>query len=103
MKSVVTLDAIYVPSDEIVARQIEGEVIIVPLVAGIGDMEDDLYALNETGKTIWERLDGQKRLGDIARELSEEFENPAEEIEKDVTGFVEELLKRRILVESLKK
>jgi len=100
MKSSVTIDAIYVPSDEIVAREIEGEVIIVPLVAGIGDMEDDLYTLNESGKTIWEKLDGKKRLSDIVKELSEEFKASAEEIEKDVIGFVEELLKRGILIET---
>jgi hypothetical protein len=33
----------YQPSDEIVAREIEGELIIVPLTAGIGNLEDELY------------------------------------------------------------
>ena len=46
------LDAVYTPSEDIVAREIEGEIIIVPLVAGIGDMEDELYTLNDTGKAI---------------------------------------------------
>lgn len=100
MNKAVNIDAIYTPSDDVVAREIEGEIIIVPLVVGIGDMEDELYTLNETGKTIWERLDGQKRLTDIVKELSEEFENSAEKIEKDVIGFVEELFKRGMLVES---
>ena len=27
-----------------------GGIIIVPLVAGIGDMEDELFTLNDTGK-----------------------------------------------------
>ena len=31
------------------------------LVAGIGDMEDELFTLNETGKAIRERLDGHRR------------------------------------------
>ena len=44
----------YVPSEDIVAREIEGELIIVPLAAGIGDMEDELFSLNETGREIWE-------------------------------------------------
>ena len=33
-------------------REIEGELIIVPLVAGIGDADDELFTLNETGKAI---------------------------------------------------
>ena len=99
MKLQVNLDYAYVPSRDIVAREIEGELIIVPLVSGIGDMEDELYTLNETGKAVWEKLDGQKRLKDIAKELIVEFEAPEGEIEKDVAGFVQELFKRKMVVE----
>jgi hypothetical protein len=93
------LDAVYAPSEDIVARNIEGELIIVPLIAGIGDLEDELYTLNETGKAIWDRLDGKKKLKDVLGELSEEFDAPAGEIERDLIGLVEELLRRKILVE----
>ena len=57
------MDAVYAPSEDVVAREIEGELIIVPLVAGIGDMEDELYTLNETGRAIWDRLDGKTQPG----------------------------------------
>ena len=80
------------------AREIEGELIIVPLVSGIGDMEDELFTLNETGKAIWDRLDGQKSLKLLVEELSTEFEDSGGEIEKDVIGLVGELLKRRMVV-----
>jgi len=92
------LDAVYAPSEDIVARSIEGELIIVPLVAGIGDLEDELYTLNETGKAVWDRLDGKKKLKEVLAELSAEFDAPAGEIEKDLMGLVEELVRRRILV-----
>jgi len=95
----VKMDGVYAPSEDIVAREIEGELIIVPLVAGIGDMEDELFTLNDTGKAIWRRLDGEKSLKKAIDELSHEFEAPVGEIDKDVIGLVEELLKRRILVE----
>lgn len=93
------MDAVYTPSEDIVARSIEGELIIVPLVAGIGDLEDELYTLNETGKAIWDRLDGKKSLKQVLAELSAEFEAPAGEIEKDLIGLLEELIRRKILVE----
>jgi hypothetical protein len=86
------------PSEDVVARNIEGELIIVPLVAGIGDLEDELFTLNETGKAIWERLDGRKKLMDVLAELSAEFEAPVGEIEKDLVGLVAELVRRKILV-----
>lgn len=97
MKSKVELHALYVPSENIVAREIEGELIIVPLVSGIGDIEDELFTLNETGKAIWYRLDGQKSLKNVVEELIVEFEDPNGEIEKDVIGLLEELLKRKIV------
>jgi hypothetical protein len=92
-------DKVYIPSDDIVAREIEGELIIVPLVAGIGDLEDELFALNETGKAIWDLLDGKRDLGYVTAALAENYEASLSEIEGDVLGLVEELVKRRMLVE----
>ena len=57
MAAIVAINTVYGPSDEIVAREIEGELIIVPLTAGVGDMEEALFTFNETGRAIWERLD----------------------------------------------
>jgi hypothetical protein len=94
----IRLDQVYVPSDDIVARDIEGELIIVPLVAGIGDMEDELFSLNDTGKDIWRRLDGKTTLGGIATALATEYSAQPEEIESDVIGLVGELVRRKMLV-----
>ena len=93
------LQTIYAPSEDVVAREIEGELIIIPLAAGIGDLGDELYTLNETGKVIWAHLDGHKNLAEIVTALSAEYDAPAGEIEQDVFGLVQELLSRRILVE----
>lgn len=95
----VRMDAVYTPSDDIVAREIEGELIIVPLVAGIGDMEDELFTMNETGKAIWDRLDGQTDLGAVVAALAQDYQATPSEIERDVFGLVGELLRRRMLVE----
>ncbi len=89
---------IFMPSDDIVAREIQGEVIIVPLAAGLTDMEDELYTLNETGRAIWKLMDGRRTLQQIIDDLSQEFES--EEIGDDVRDFVGELLKKRILIET---
>jgi len=98
MEKQVTETTICIPSENIVAREIEGDMIIVPLVAGIGDTDDELYSLNETGKAIWKKLDGRKSLEKISEELSEEFSSAAEEIQADVLGFVDEMVRRRILI-----
>ena len=94
----IAADAVYKPSDDVVAREIEGEIIIVPLVAGIGDMEDELFTLNDTGKAIWDKLDGQRSLADVVAELSPEFTAEDGAIERDVLGLVAELVQRKMLV-----
>lgn len=97
MSEIVKKEDIYAPSEEIVARDIEGELIIVPLTSGVGDMEDELFTLNDTGKAIWKKLDGKKSVDEIISELSEDYQAESGEIENDVTGLLEELLKRKIL------
>jgi hypothetical protein len=99
MAKEVVLDSDYVPSEDVVARDIEGELIIVPLASGIGDAEDEIYTLNETGRAIWQKLDGRS-LKEVTKALRDEFEAPAGEIERDVVGLVEELFKRKMVVEA---
>jgi len=92
------LNEVFAPSEDVVARKIEGETIIIPLVAGIGDLEDELYTLNETGQAIWEKLDGGKSIQTIVNELSTEYGAPAEVIQEDVVGIIKELARRRIIL-----
>ncbi len=90
----------YLPSDDIVAREIEGELIIVPLVSGIGDLDDELFTLNDTGRAIWKQLDGTKTLQQVIKTLTDEYDAPAAMIKRDVLGLVEELVRRRMLIEA---
>ena len=92
------LCAVCTPSEDVVAREIEGEVIIVPLVSGIGDADDELYTLSDTGQAIWQELDGRRTLKDVAAVLADEFNAPLAELENDVLGFVTEMTRRGILV-----
>lgn len=98
MTQVPQLQTRYRPSEDVVARQIEGEVLLVPLVAGIGDMEDDIFTMNPSGKAIWERLDGTRSLAEVVDELAAAYQVTPAEMEQDVCGFVGELLKRSMLV-----
>jgi len=92
------LNAVCAGSQDVVVRQIEGEILIVPLVAGIGDSQDELYTLNETGQAIWEKLDGKRTLKAVAALLAAEFKAPLAAVEADVLGFATELTRRGILV-----
>lgn len=94
----IKLETIFDISDNIVAREIEGELIIIPLVSGIGDMDDELFTLNETGKAIWKQINGKTDLEMIVSNLMEDYSANREEIERDVLGLVSELARRRMVV-----
>lgn len=95
----IQMDTVYAPSEDVVAREIAGNPVIVPLAAGIGDLDDEIYTLNETGRAIWEQLDSKKSLRDVAAALAEDYAAPAGEIERGVAGLIAELVRRRMLVE----
>jgi hypothetical protein len=99
MVTQISLDTVCVPSDDVVAREIEGEIVIVPIVAGIGDAEDELYTPNESGQGMWRHLDGTRSLGAVVNALAQEFDAPRVELEADVLGFSGEMVRRGILVE----
>jgi hypothetical protein len=98
----VNLNGTYKPSEEIVAREVQGEFIIIPLTGGVGNLEDELFSLNQTGKAIWDKLNGKKTLKEISAELAKEYASSGAKVEKDVLGITAELLKRKMLVEAKK-
>jgi len=99
MSMKIDLGRVYRPSEDVVVREIEGEIVIVPLVSGIGDLEDELFTLNETGRAIWSRIDGSRPLAAVVRELADEYDAPDGAIQEDVVGLLQELLDRRMIVE----
>jgi len=96
----IRMDMIFSRSSDVVTREIDGALIIVPLTSGVGDMEDDLFSMNETGTEIWNMLDGKKTVQEVVEALVRQYRAEQGELEQDVTGIVEELLKRRMLVEA---
>ncbi|MDO9325108.1 MAG: PqqD family protein [Methanoregula sp.] len=97
MAATIISDSVFQRSEDVVTREIMGELILVPLTSGIGDMEDEIYTFNETGRAIWELLDGRKSVREIARELEALYESPDGEIERDVQGIIAELIRRRMI------
>ena len=98
MKLHITMNDVYGPSSDIVAREIDGEVLIIPLISGMGDIEDELYSLNETGKVIWKLLDGERSVRQIIDQLIAGHDGDPAVIKEDVLGLLQEFGKRKFLV-----
>ncbi|MFA6449191.1 MAG: PqqD family protein [bacterium] len=72
-------------------REIEGEAFIVSSkTAGV-------HLLNSVGTFIWNLLDGERTLSEIADALTEEFEVDAATAKSDTFEFIEEILKTEII------
>ncbi len=91
--------AVFDKSKKVVTREIKGKLIIVPTENGIGDMEDELYTLNETGVKVWNRLDGHRTVEDVVTTLENEYDAAREVITREVAALMEELIKRKMLVQ----
>ncbi len=89
---------VFARSPDLVARSIEGEEILVPIVHS-GDEVDSIYTLNEVGKFIWERIDGERTFKDIIDAVKDEYEGKAGHMERSVETFVRDLLEIRAISE----
>mgnify|MGYP001618168408 CR=1 FL=1 len=92
------LETVYLPSEDMVIREMQGEFVIIPLKYGMADLEDEVFKLSGTAKAMWDKLNARKTLREIAQELNLEYDAPLELIERDLLQLAEELLKRRMLV-----
>jgi hypothetical protein len=86
-------------SDRFVSRSVGGETFVVPVRAGVADLES-IFTMNEVGTAIWTRIDGQKTVDELARGLAAEFDVTEVDAAADVAAFVE-LLASKGLVEEV--
>ncbi|MFH0726894.1 MAG: PqqD family protein [Pseudomonadota bacterium] len=94
----IKLTTCYRVSPDVVAREIEGELVIVPLKSGLGDLDAEMYALSTTGIAVWNKLDGDTPLDDVIKALSAEYGAAYEEVRMDVVELMEELLRKGLAI-----
>ncbi|MBI9089254.1 MAG: PqqD family protein [Desulfobacterium sp.] len=90
----------YCVSGNVIAKEIEGELVIVPMIADVGNLDAEMYSLNSTGLAVWKQLDGKNDLEHVITALSEEFATPYDQIKDDVVEVLEQLLKKELIVEA---
>ena len=102
MQAKAKLDQVYTISEDLVARKVQGEFIIIPLSSGLSKTNEELFTLNHSGQAIWEKIDGKRTLSRIIEKLCREFSVSKLTMTKNVLGLMEELIKRKMVV-ALKK
>jgi hypothetical protein len=76
--------------NDVVQRQVAGEVFLVPIRGHLADLQE-LFVLSETGRSIWERLDGRHSVDDLVAALVAEFEVEEEQAQSDALKFLGQL------------
>jgi Coenzyme PQQ synthesis protein D (PqqD) len=89
----------YVRNRDVVSRQIEGELVIVPIRRGVGDL-NSLYTLNPVGSVLWDFLTEGHTLPEMVQRVCDEFEVTGNQAQSDIQEFLGSLLEEK-LVQSL--
>jgi hypothetical protein len=77
---------------QVAARIIDGEAVIVLPESG------QVNVLNEVGSRIWELIDGTRSVGEITEIIVAEYDVTAEQAERDISDFIQELVDNKMLV-----
>jgi hypothetical protein len=77
--------------NDVVQREVAGEVFLVPIRGHLADLQE-LFVLNETGRWIWEHLDGPCRLDELAMRMIAEFDVDKTTACEDLEEFAQNLV-----------
>ncbi len=86
----------FVRSRDVVCRQIQGELLIVPIRSGVGEL-NSLYTLNPVGVTIWGFLAEAHNIPEMVQRVCDEFEVTAEQARSDIEAFLDSLTEERLV------
>lgn len=78
-------DAVVKVADEIVATEVDEELVILNLRDGT------YYGLNRTGRRVWELARKPRRVEEIVRHIAREFGVAEEQAREDVLELIEKL------------
>jgi len=81
----------YQADGEVSFQKLEDSTVIVHLGTG------RIHHTNATGSRIWELLEQGRSLGEIVETLEKEFQAPAEQLQRETEGFVENLSAEKMI------
>lgn len=85
-----TREVLLVRNPATVSRVIAGETLVVPICAGVGDMEA-IYTFNGLGGQLWQSLEQSQTEEDLIALVRDRFDVAADVAEADVRAFLGDL------------
>lgn len=91
-------DKRYKANPNFILREIGGEAILVP-IGDAGVFENTMLSLNETCVFLWKFFQAPKTAQEAIDEAKKIYDDPSEEIERGVYGFIKDYLHYGLLME----
>ena len=79
--------------EQVIAQENSGTLVLFNMDDG------QYYSMNEIGSRIWELCDGSRSVGQVVSILCEEYDSPAEIVNRDALELLEELVVADLLME----
>jgi hypothetical protein len=96
----VTDDVRFVRNQDLVSRKIEGELIIVPIRRGVGDL-NSLYTLNPVGCVLWDFMTEGHTVSEMVDRVCDEFEVTQAQAQADIEAFLDSMLEEKLVLPEL--
>ena len=78
-------------TDNFIATQIDDEIVLIDIAGG------ELFSLKDTGRAIWDLIDGQRTPSDIAAILTERYEVELAEATEGVDALLRDLADAKLV------
>jgi hypothetical protein len=86
----------FVRNREVVTRQIQGELVIVPIRSGVGDL-NSLYTLNQVGSVLWDFMNEGHTIEEMVSRVCDEFEVSSSQAQGDIQNFLGAMLQEKLV------
>lgn len=91
--------AVFRHNDSLVARDLAGEKVIIPVRGKVGDL-GSIYTLNAVANDVWNLLDGTRRVCDVVNRMQQEYEVDPQTLASDIQHLIVDLQQEGLIVAS---
>jgi len=89
--------AVFRHNDSLVARDLAGEKVIIPVRGKVGDL-GSIYTLNAIGGEIWNMLDGRRAVSEIVNTLQNDYDIDPATLAADIRRVLGEMQQEGLIV-----
>lgn len=89
---------VFKQQDDVVARDIVGETILVPIRGKLADMQR-IFSIDTTAEYIWRQIDGKSTLGTIYENVLDTFDVDQDQAREDMLSFINDLENNTLISE----